>query len=251
MDIVGFLNQKGGAGKTTSTANFGAVLGKQGYRVLLLDLDPQAGLTKTLRIPTRWNLFESGITPVQTQLPNVQLVPGGPNLVKTEMAFTQQEKYDLLRPLISGIRGYDFVLVDCPPNLYGLTGNALVAVDRILLPFPLTPGVIYSMSDTFDLIHELREKGFPVTHRIDGLITIYRKMAAGDKLVSLARKFIPNVLNTRIRQSNHYVRAEALGTAAALIAGNAGFPLVDHRNALKEMGLLQAAQAGAVTEVAA
>ena len=238
MHVIAVVNQKGGCGKTTTTINMGAVLGLAGKRVLLLDLDPQATLTKNLGVEDKWNVYDRGPIGVSTNLPGVDLVPGGPELVKPEMALTLREDFGALRPLISEIRGYDYVLIDCPPNLYGSTVNAIVAADQMLCPFPLSPSVLHSLRDTLDLLESLRNRGLSCPDRVSGVVTIYRKQPTAEGMSRAADRLFPHVLDARIRMSNYYARAEAKATAAVLLAGPRSAPLVDHRNVIQEMRLV-------------
>jgi len=238
MEVIAIVNQKGGCGKTTTTMNLGAVLGQAGKRTLLVDLDPQATLTKSLGVVEQWNLYEQGPVGLPTKLPGVDLVPGGPGLVKHEMALTLREDFGVLRSLLSSIQGYDYVLIDSPPNLYGSTTNAIVAADRMLIPAPLSPSVLHSLQDTLQLLSSIRAQHLACPDRVAGVVTIYRKRALSDRLTQLAARVFPELLETRIRMSDFYERAEAKATAAVAIAGKRSAPVVDHQNLAREMRLV-------------
>ena len=237
MDVVSIVNMKGGAGKTTTAANLAAVLGKEQKRVLLVDLDSQASLTCSLGIQEEHNVF-TGVRWVETKMPNVFLVPGGPDLVRHEMDLAAQESFQVLRRLLSGVQGFDFLVLDCPPNLYGSTVNAIVASDQLLMPVPPSLKSIRSVGTTMRLLRNLGTKGNPVPSRICAFLTIYRKLAIETQLIQLLENVVPQVLNTRIRQSAHYSKEELYCTAAALFSTAKSSPVVDHQSLVRELGLL-------------
>ncbi len=133
MKVIVFSNQKGGVGKTTTTRELGIYLAEKSYRVLLIDGDPQANLSKSLVDNPGFGLYEalSGgeCEPEDVKL-NLSLLSGGIKLAGLEKsligelgAFTRLR--DLLEQEI--FRTYDFILIDSPPSLGVLTGNALTA----------------------------------------------------------------------------------------------------------------------------
>jgi chromosome partitioning protein len=144
MEIWAIANQKGGVGKTTTTISVADALANRGYRVLLLDLDPQASLTSYLKLDpdqienTTYDLFEqpARIKPRETGFDRLHIVGGSLGLANLEKrAATIQGKGLVLKSWLSTkIDLYDFCLVDTPPALGMLMINALVACDRLLVP---------------------------------------------------------------------------------------------------------------------
>ena len=144
--IFAVANQKGGVGKTTTSVNLGASLAELGYRVLIVDLDPQGNATTGLGINAR-NLqvsiydvmmndtaIEDCIEP--TSLKNLFLAPATIDLAGAEIelvpAFSRELK---LRRALEEVRDeYDYVLIDCPPSLGLLTVNGLAAADDVIVP---------------------------------------------------------------------------------------------------------------------
>ena len=144
--IFAVANQKGGVGKTTTSVNLGASLAELGYRVLIVDLDPQGNATTGLGINAR-NLqvsiydvmmndtaIEDCIEP--TTLKNLFLAPATIDLAGAEIelvpAFSRELK---LRRALEEVRDeYDYVLIDCPPSLGLLTVNGLAAADDVIVP---------------------------------------------------------------------------------------------------------------------
>ncbi len=145
MRRIAVINQKGGIGKTTTTANLGAALARTGSRVLLVDLDPQAhlslhfGVELTEEQPSIYDVLASG-TPLEEVAvrrgEHVTLIPADIGLAGAEaelVAVTGREV--LLREALERlVDPYDYLLIDCPPSLGVLTINALVAVEEVIIP---------------------------------------------------------------------------------------------------------------------
>jgi hypothetical protein len=130
--IIAIALQKGGSSKTTTTLNLGAALVEQGYRVLLIDLDPQANLTTALGLdplaaaPTIYDILSDTSTPLAIEY-GVHIIPASLNLslAEIQLAGALNRERILSKRLRALPDGYDFVLLDCPPTLGLLTINAL------------------------------------------------------------------------------------------------------------------------------
>jgi chromosome partitioning protein len=150
--VIALVNQKGGVGKTTISINLAGALATQGYRVLIVDFDPQANCSFGLGVT--WSDIDSSIADVigyevagpnrtlpevvrgVEHHPNLFLAPSHLNLAAAEM--TQQQALGRERKLdkaLDAVRGdYDFILIDSPPSLGLLSINAMVASNAILIP---------------------------------------------------------------------------------------------------------------------
>jgi chromosome partitioning protein len=144
--IIAVANQKGGVGKTTTAVNLGAALAELGYRVLVVDLDPQGNATTGLGVNPRnlqtsiYDVLMSGMAIEDviepTAVRNLFVAPATIDLAGAEIelvpAFSRELK--LRRGLEGAVGDFDFTLIDCPPSLGLLTVNGLAAADEVLVP---------------------------------------------------------------------------------------------------------------------
>jgi chromosome partitioning protein len=144
--VMAIANQKGGVGKTTTTINLGAGLAELGYRVLVIDLDPQGNATTGLGIERknfehsmydvimREQPLEDCIEP--TSVKNLFVAPATLDLsgVEIELVPAFSRELRLKRALEPILEEFDFVMIDCPPSLGLITINALAAADEVLVP---------------------------------------------------------------------------------------------------------------------
>ncbi len=144
--IMAVANQKGGVGKTTTAVNLGAGLAEIGFRVLVIDLDPQGNATTGLGIDGRsFELsmydvvmrdakLEDAIEP--TSMKNLFVAPATIDLAGAEIELvpTFSRELKLRRALESVIGDFDYILIDCPPSLGLITVNGLAAADEVLVP---------------------------------------------------------------------------------------------------------------------
>lgn len=143
--VIALANQKGGVGKTTSTYNLGVALADIGQKVLLLDLDPQGGLTYYAGFEpeelgqTIYHCLVRNTSPKEVMLSNefgVDLLPANIDLSLAEFQLVNAPARERrITRIINEVRDdYDFVLMDCQPSLGLLTINALAAADEVIIP---------------------------------------------------------------------------------------------------------------------
>jgi chromosome partitioning protein len=145
--IIAIANQKGGVGKSTTAVSLGAALADLGYRVLVIDLDPQGnastgmGIRHEAREITVYEVVvaEASIEDaiVRTQIEHLHAIPSTIDLAGAEIELVSQFSREsrlkrALEPLREG--RYDFVLLDCPPSLGLLTVNAMTAAEELIVP---------------------------------------------------------------------------------------------------------------------
>jgi chromosome partitioning protein len=163
--VMAVANQKGGVGKTTTSVNLGAALAELGFRVLVIDLDPQGNATTGLGIDAR--SFELSMYDVMmrdasledcvepTSMKNLFVAPATIALAGAEIelvpAFSRELK--LKRSIESVIDEFDYILIDCPPSLGLITVNALAAADEVLVPIQCEYYALEGLSQLMRNVH--------------------------------------------------------------------------------------------------
>ncbi|MEM7093523.1 MAG: AAA family ATPase [Actinomycetota bacterium] len=144
--VLAVANQKGGVGKTTTTVNLAACFAEQGYRTLLVDLDPQANASTGVGLDPRQlehSIYHVMLHNVEadsciepTEVKNLFVLPSSLDLAGAEIELVpaMSREHRLRLAIESVIDDYDYVLIDCPPSLGLLTVNALTAAHEVLVP---------------------------------------------------------------------------------------------------------------------
>ena len=148
--IYAFCNQKGGVGKTTSAVNLSAAIALRGFKVLLIDLDPQGNTTSGFGIDRKAlsrSIYDVVINeaPLQdvilkTSIKGLDLAPSNVDLAGAEIELIDSVGREfVLKSAIKTLTslnadGYNFIFIDCPPSLGILSLNALVAAHKLLIP---------------------------------------------------------------------------------------------------------------------
>lgn len=179
--IISISNQKGGVGKTTTAINLAAFIAEKGYRVLIIDIDPQAnsgfGLGMSVddidntiyevligRVPIKEALYE-------TSLDNLFIVPSNIHLAGAQVdLLNMEEKEFILQKAIRTIRNeYDYILIDCPPSLGILTLNSLVAADSVMIPLQCEYYSLEGLSQLLKIIAMVQER-LNVNLKLEGVV---------------------------------------------------------------------------------
>jgi len=145
VKTIAVANQKGGVGKTTCCVNLAAELGRQGKKVLLLDIDPQGNSTSGLGLDvssiknSMYHVILDEVPPTSAIIPSpwegVWVLPATIDLAgsEVELAGVMSRETRLARHM-SSMKDFDIGFIDCPPSLGLLTVNALVAADSLMVP---------------------------------------------------------------------------------------------------------------------
>lgn len=223
--IIGFINQKGGVGKTTSTINVARYLAEAGKKVLLVDLDPQGNASSGLGIDAKSlekNLYHAMILglPVQeiilrTETENLHIIPSAQDLAgaEIEMVHIDGREFRLqgaLRPVRSY---YDYILIDSPPSLGLLTINGLVACDEVVVPVQTEYYALEGLSQLLGTIELVREHLQPNLKIMGALLTLYdRRNRLARQVVSEVRAHFPGpVFENVVPRSVRLAEAPSFG----------------------------------------
>ncbi len=227
MLSIAVINQKGGVGKTTTTVNLGAGLARCGYRVLLLDMDPQANLT--VHMDQRPDLEASSLTnllledtPLQdlvlpTSEPNLFVVPTDTSLAGVEQVLANRiGRETILREAIAAFPAradFDFLLMDCPPSLGVLSANALVAADRVVIPMQAEYLSLQGMAKLLEVIQLVQRRLNPELQIacILPCMVDQRTNLSAEVLAEIGRHFGDQLTRTRIRSNVKLAEAPSFG----------------------------------------
>ena len=218
---IALCNQKGGVGKTTSTVNLGAALAEVGQRVLMVDLDPQAALTAYWGLdipPPTVSLYRllmddqaSALIAMREVRPQIHVIPADIDLAAAEVElFSALGRERILKDLLAPFDGdFDYVLIDCPPNLGLLTVNALVAAQSVIIPLQCEFFAMRGLSMLLDTLNKVKRRLNP-TLAIAGILpTLYntRTRHAKEVLAEVQTMFGDLVFDSVIRTSIRFAES--------------------------------------------
>jgi len=170
MRIIAITNQKGGCGKTTTSVNLAASLATNSRKVLLIDLDPQSHATLGLNIKSPLSIYNvlSKLAHQRVKLdeiiqnisPDFDIAPSSIILSTLEQELAGEiGRESRLWDTLNGFRGsYDYVLIDCPPNLGILTINAIRAASEVIIPVEASRFSLEGMGQLISIVNLVRDR---------------------------------------------------------------------------------------------
>ena len=220
MKTITLSNQKGGVAKTSTCWAIACGLHKKGYRVLLVDLDPQTNLSFTAGVnlleieTTLYDVFrnkknvEDAIINLK---PGMDILTGGISLASADRDFTQLGREKMLKKALSKVeKNYDFAIIDTAPSLGVMNENSMTASDYIIIPIQADIFGLQGIYQLYGFIEDIKENSNPELNVLGILITrvtertsIYKDMREQFENVSekMGTKLFDNVIHNSVVMS--------------------------------------------------
>lgn len=179
--VISIFNQKGGVGKTTTSINLSAGLGKLGKNILLIDLDPQGNSTSGLGLEKRdmehliYDVLAMDLPIIEAIFPtsaeNLSIIPSNSQLAGLEIELAKEGSWEeRLKNKLDRIKdNYDFIFIDCPPSLGILSVISLIASDSVIIPIQCEYFALEGVSQLFETI-ELVRRSYNPKLEIEGVV---------------------------------------------------------------------------------
>ena len=222
LQIIALANQKGGVAKTTTTLNLGVAFSELGYRVLLIDLDPQGNLTMSQGLNPD-TITQSMFDVLVHRLPieqvietrEVDIAVSSIDLAGADMALSSQigRERALEKALAPMKDRYDYIFIDTPPSLGLLTINAFVAATGVIVPVQTEYLSLRGLVQLENTLAMVRENLNPKVSVIGIVPTMYDKRQTHSREADeiLRENFGDLVYNTRIRKTIRFAEAPVKG----------------------------------------
>lgn len=222
--VIVFANQKGGVAKTTTTLNLAVAFKEQGFRVLVIDLDPQGNLTMSQGMNPD-SIERSMFDVLVHRLPiseiihqaEIDVAVSSIDLAGAELALSSMigRERALEKALLEVRDNYDFIMIDTPPSLGLLTINAFVAATGVIVPVQCEYLSLRGLVQLENTLAMVRENLNPEV-KIEGILpTMFdrRTLHSREAVEILEENFGDLVFKTRIRKTVRYAEAPVKGSS--------------------------------------
>jgi chromosome partitioning protein len=212
---IAIVNQKGGVGKTTSAVNMAASLGAKGYKILLVDIDPQGNSTSGLGVSKHnlknsvYDMMINGLPAEEIIIPsaflNVWILPSSMNLAGAELELSGFDRREArLKIALAPVKDcFDFIFLDCPPSLGLITLNSLCAADTFFVPIQCEFYALEGLSQLISTVRQIKRLYNPLIELEGVLFTMYDgRLNLTTQVVDEAKRVFPKKVYSAVIPRN-------------------------------------------------